>query len=287
MPTFSTPQPISVTVELAIGSAWITASDRDDTVVEVLPSDPSRRADVEAAEQTQTDYASGELRITTPNRRFIGPSSKSGSVDVRIQLPTGSELQARGSMAAFRVVGALGECRLRTSMGDVELERTGPLELRTGFGTVSVGHVAGDAEVTTGSGQIRIGSVEGTALVKNHNGGTSIGDVSGELRVKAANGDISVGRAGSDVVASSANGDVRVDEAVRGTASLKTAMGEIEIGISAESAARLDAHTSFGCVRNLLDRVAGPEGAAQSLEVHARTSMGDVVVRRARRSLVD
>ena len=40
MHRFDTPDPISVTVELAVGDIRIEASDRADTVVEVRPRDP-------------------------------------------------------------------------------------------------------------------------------------------------------------------------------------------------------------------------------------------------------
>ncbi|MGI8415742.1 MAG: DUF4097 family beta strand repeat-containing protein, partial [Nakamurella sp.] len=35
MPTFGTPEPITVTIDLPIGDVRLTASDREDTVVEV------------------------------------------------------------------------------------------------------------------------------------------------------------------------------------------------------------------------------------------------------------
>ena len=43
MPTFDTDGPISVTIDLVVGDARITASDRSDTVVEVSPSDGRAR----------------------------------------------------------------------------------------------------------------------------------------------------------------------------------------------------------------------------------------------------
>ena len=51
MPTFDTPEPITVVIDLSVGDVRITASDRADTVVEVRPTDnpatrrPRRRAD--------------------------------------------------------------------------------------------------------------------------------------------------------------------------------------------------------------------------------------------------
>ena len=94
MPTFDTPEPISVTVELGVGDLQIAASDRADTVVEVEPSDPAKPSDVAAAAKTTVEYANGVLRIKAPKgwRRY---SFRGGaeSIDVRIQLPTGSHLQ--------------------------------------------------------------------------------------------------------------------------------------------------------------------------------------------------
>jgi len=282
MPTYSTPEPISIELEIEVGSARVVAEEREDTVVEIRPRDPSRRADVEAAEKTQVDYAAGRLTVRTPhNRRVIGPGKRSGSVDVDVSVPAGSALSARGSLAAFRATGVLGVCSVKTSMGDVDLERAAALELRTGFGAIRVDRVDGDAEVTNGSGDIRLGAVLGAAVVKNHNGGTTIGTVAGDLRVKAANGSISVACAGADVTAHSAHGDVRVDGVSRGYANLKTAMGEIEVGVAAGSAARLDVHTSFGRVRSMLDEVGSPAKDADCVAVDARTGMGDIVVRRA------
>ena len=43
MPTFDTPGPISAVIDLVVGDARITASDRDDTTVEIRPSDASHQ----------------------------------------------------------------------------------------------------------------------------------------------------------------------------------------------------------------------------------------------------
>ncbi len=50
MPVFDTPEPIIATIEVGVGDIRIAASEREDTVVEVRPSDSSRSADQQAAE---------------------------------------------------------------------------------------------------------------------------------------------------------------------------------------------------------------------------------------------
>ena len=46
MPSFETPQPIAVTVDLVRGDLRVTAADRADTVATVEPTNPSDAADV-------------------------------------------------------------------------------------------------------------------------------------------------------------------------------------------------------------------------------------------------
>jgi DUF4097 and DUF4098 domain-containing protein YvlB len=281
MPTFDTPEPISVTIELVVGDARVIASDRHDTVVEVRPSDRSHEPDLRAAEQTRVEYTAGRLLVKAPKQRTLGLFGKVGSIDVTIELPAGSRVQADASVAAFRCVGQLGECRFKTAAGDIQLDHTGPLDLNTGAGTVIVDRVVGHAEVSTGSGRVRVSEIDGTAVIKNSNGDSWVGEISGDLRVNAANGNISVDHANAAVTANTANGDVRIGEVARGSASLKTACGEIEIGIRAGTAARLDVHTQFGRVRNHMDTADSPEPSDETVEARARTSFGDIVIRRS------
>jgi DUF4097 and DUF4098 domain-containing protein YvlB len=281
MSTFDTPEPIAAVIDLVVGDARITASDRGDTVVEIRPSDASHDQDVRAAEQTRVEYAAGRLLVRAPRQRSLSIFGKPGSIDVTIDLPAGSHVRGDASVAAFHGAGNLGECRVKTAAGDIQLEDTGPLDLNTGAGAISVDRVAGPAEVSTGSGRVRLREIDGTAVIKNSNGDSWVGEVAGDLRVNAANGNISVDHANADVNANTANGDVRVGGVRRGSASLKTSFGEIEVGIRAGTAARLDVHTEFGHIRNQMDASESPGPSDQAVEVRARTSYGDIVIHRS------
>src|ERR1700674_3608984 len=99
MPTFDTPGPISVTVELGVGDLRIVASDRADTVVDVRPSNSSRKRDVTAAQQTRVEYADGRLLIKAPIRRSPFTFWRgSESIAVEIHVPAGSQLQAQAAV---------------------------------------------------------------------------------------------------------------------------------------------------------------------------------------------
>jgi hypothetical protein len=282
MPTFDTPEPISVTVEFGVGDLQIVASDRTDTTVEVRPSDPAKKADVAAAEQTRVEYAGGRLLIKAPkNWRQYTLRGGGESVDVQVELPAGSQLRGETGVAALRCRGRLGECRYKTGIGDIQLDQAGAVQLRTGVGDITVERAGGDAELTTGSGSLRIDGIDGTAVVKNSNGDTWIGRVTGDLRVNAANGRISVDQASGTVAAKSANGDVRLGEVAHGAVLAQTAFGKVEIGIRDGVAAWLDLNTRYGIVRNDLDTADRPGAGEEAVEVRARTAFGDITIHRS------
>lgn len=285
MPSFDTPAPITATLELMVGDVRVTAGDRTDTVVEVRATNPAREADVRAAAETRVEFSGGTLLVKTPKRlRMLGPFAKDGSVDVEIALPSGSHLHADSAMSAFHCTGTLGECRIRTAVGDLNIQRAASLDVNTAAGTIVVESVTGDAKATTATGEVSLGEIGGGVSVKNSNGPSRIGTAGGEAKVKSANGDIVVEHALSGVEAATAAGSVRVLDVRHGTVTLRTAAGEVEVGVAAGTAAYLDLNTTFGKVHNELESTGAPEAGAPSVEVRARTSFGDILVHRSARA---
>ncbi|MCP2169828.1 DUF4097 family beta strand repeat-containing protein [Goodfellowiella coeruleoviolacea] len=282
MSTFDTPAPIDVRLDAGVVNIRITASDRTNTVVELRPTDEDDESDVKAAQQSRAEYANGTLLIRTPRPRAFDFSKKTRSVEVFIELPTGSQLHGDASVGNLHCTGRLGEVRFKTSMGNFAFDRTGPLHATTGIGHVSVDRADGNAEISTGTGQVHLGQVDGTANVKNSSGNVEIDAVTGDARLRLAAGEITIGQAGAGIDAKTAMGAVRVGAVARGSVELKTAMGDIEVGVVEGTAAWLDVHTSFGKVRNGLTETGQQPGPAeQTVEIRANTSCGDVVIRRA------
>jgi DUF4097 and DUF4098 domain-containing protein YvlB len=283
MPTFDTPEPVPVELDLVVADVTITATDRTDTVIEVRPSEPGRELDEKVAAETRVELVAGRLLVRTPKQRWWNGmfTFKYGSIDVSVEVPTGTPVRGESAVGGYHATGLLGECRFRSATGDVRLDRTGALDLNTSAGAVAVGHVAGRAEIGTGSGKLRVDRVDGPAVVKNSNGDCRIGEAGDDLRVNTANGEITVDRAAAGVTARTANGDIRVGELARGTTSLKTAFGVIEVAVRRGTAVRLDLYTQFGKVNNDLDVTDGPAGEGETAEVTARTSYGDITIRRA------
>ncbi len=281
MPTYDTPEPISATVDVALGDVRINATDAGTTVVDVRPSDASNDEDRKAAELTRVEYANGQLTVKAPKLRQWLPGRDGGSIDVTIEVPAGSNLHGALGLADLHGEGRFGDCRIKTGLGRISLGEAGTLIVKSGTGDISVDHATGHAEVTTGSGDVRLRELDSSAVVKNSNGDTWIGVAGGDLRVNAANGSIAVDAAHAGVVAKSSNGDVRVGDVARGSVVLETKLGDLEVGIHDGSAAWLDLHATAGRVRNALEEAGAPESSDETVEVRARTTVGEIVVRRS------
>lgn len=283
MSEFETPGPITATIGFGVaGEVRVIASERSTTVVDVRPSDPNDESDVKAAAQIRVEYSDGTLQVTGPKYTgFADFSRKTRSTDVTIELPAGSQVTGKVQLGDFRADGRLGDTRFKTGTGDLRVEDAGAVHLHTGTGRVTVGHAAGGLDVNTGSGKVTVGRIDGTSVIKNSNGNIDVETITGETRLRTANGDINVDHASADIEAKTAMGALRVGEVVRGSLTLETSMGDVEIGVAEGTAAWIDARTGFGKLRNDLQTTGKPDDTTETVEVRARTTHGHITIRRA------
>jgi DUF4097 and DUF4098 domain-containing protein YvlB len=280
MPTFRTQQPVTIDLSLAVSDVRIIASDRADTEVDVRPSNPSSKADQRAAEQTRVDYADGvvSVRASKALSNWLG---RPGATEVTIRVPSGSSLTGDAAAGRLNSEGRLGDVRFKTAAGSVHLGQTGPLRVSTAAGDITAEWAEGNAALTTHIGLLKVGRVDGEVVLKSSSGDNVIGEAHGSVRISAANGEVRIGRARADVTAKTANGAIRVDEVVSGSIDLATAMGDVEVGVAAGTAAWLDASSSWGKVRSGLTSSEGPAESDRTVQVRARTYYGDIIIRRS------
>ncbi|WP_327136132.1 DUF4097 domain-containing protein (plasmid) [Streptomyces sp. NBC_01343] len=179
MQKFETTGPIAVVLDVAAGRVQLIAADRGDVVVEVRPVDVSKGRDVRAAEETEVGFVGGVLRIATAAARHqvLGAS---GSVEVTVQLPAGSRVEAKAAAVDFRGVGRLGEVVFEGAQGVVKLDETASARLALQAGDVWVGRLVGDAELGTQKGDLRIDeAVGGSVVLRTGSGDISVGAARG------------------------------------------------------------------------------------------------------------
>jgi hypothetical protein len=276
MPTFDTPGPIAATVVVGGAQVRVIASDRTDTVVLVEPIDKASKKDLKVAGKTKVEFAAGQLSVKT-----TVSGDENGSVVITIDLPAGSSLVAYLAHSRVHADGSLGECELHMASGQVQLGRIGALQANIAAGQVTIGHIAGRATIDGAAFAMRISEVKDAVRLSSSGGQTWIGHASAGLDLSSGSGGFDIDRADGGVTATTDNGAIRIGRLTRGQAELLNGSGNIEVGIGEGTAARVDATSERGSVRNSVPSQENPDTPDNTVTVHARTRHGDIIIQRA------
>jgi hypothetical protein len=178
MQTFTTPAPITATVNIPAGRIQVTATGQDTTTVQIHPADPGKNRDVKLAGQITVSCSDGVLRIAGPaGHRILGST---GAVEVTIQLPAGSRLQATAASAQLTTTGPLGDVTFDSSQGAVTVGEAATARLTTVDGDITVGRLDGDAEIRTARGDIEVTeATRGTVVLRTQTGAITVGAAAG------------------------------------------------------------------------------------------------------------
>lgn len=135
---------------------------------------------MKVAEQTTVDYAGGVLRIEAKSK-VLG---NTGSIEVTVQLPAGSRVDAKAAAADFRGVGRFGDVTFEGAQSSIKIDEAsnGAVTLSTQSGDVSIGAAAGV------SASLDVGTYYG----RIHNSLKNIGVAGLTIRATTAHGDIAV-----------------------------------------------------------------------------------------------
>jgi hypothetical protein len=278
MPRYDTVGPIEADLDLGVGYVEVLASDRADVVVEVSPTKPGRSGDESLAREAVVSFEGGRLRTKVPRR--LNLFGRGDSVDVRVEVPTGSRVTIETAYGSVRAHGVLGDCRITAKYGSVRADTVGDLILESPHGTIEVAEVTGRLDATTGHGHVRIGRVGGDARLRGSHGTIELGTTAGEVDV-ATSGPLTINQALDNVTARSAHGAIRVREVTGGSIRLENGYAEVEVGVAAGVAAWIDAVSARGSVRNELTPDADAATTDRSVELRLRANWADIIIRRA------
>ncbi|MEU4077178.1 hypothetical protein DEJ45_23440 [Streptomyces venezuelae] len=174
MQKFATTAAIAATLDIPAGRIELIASDRTDTTVDIRPANAAKGADVKAAEQITVEYADGVLRIAAApaKNRILGDS---GSVEVTVELPAGSRVEAVTAAAELRGAGPLGDVTFEGAQGTVVLDEAAGARLTLAAGDITVGRLGGSAEISTQQGDLRVAEATGgTVVLRTESGAISV-----------------------------------------------------------------------------------------------------------------
>jgi DUF4097 and DUF4098 domain-containing protein YvlB len=282
--TFDTPGEVRLDVRLGAGEVRLETGDRQQTIVELEPlrdNDASREA-VENARVELRERAGGHEVVVDVRGR--GRSIlRNTEVLVAVSCPDGTSVESRTGSADVEGHGRFGSVEVETGSGDVEFgEVAEDAKIDAASGDVQVASVGGHARLNTASGDVQIRSIGGDAKINTASGDVIVRDVGGELSVNAASGDVLVREARSSVSINTASGDQQLGSVSTGRVDLKSASGDLKVGIAGGSLLHVDARSRSGEVRSELPvSDLPPEGDGPTVELRANTMSGDITVTRA------
>ena len=223
-----------------------------------------------------------QLLVKAPKWRQWSPRSHGGSIDVTIELPAGSQLNGSGAMADFDADGRLGDVRIKTGLGRIELETRGQAERqdrRRRHRRRPRDRPRRDLDRHRRRARPRARRQRrDQELQRRHLGRRGRRRPARQGRQRQHRVDV----AQASVVAKSSHGDVRVGEVVRGSAVLETRAGDVEVGIREGTAAWLDVNATAGprAQHARAPPTPPPPPTRRSRCARARR-IGDVAIRRA------
>jgi DUF4097 and DUF4098 domain-containing protein YvlB len=236
---FPASDPVDLQVRIPAGCVTVRATDTETATVTLETDRPGGRAE-RFLEATRVEFNQGALSVIAPERLGIG---RGGSLDVTVEVPTGSSCLVHTASADLRCTGELSALDVHTASGDVSAER-----------------VSGLARAATASGDVYVAQAD-------------------EADLESASGDVNIGQVTGPVRVSTASGDVRIDAASGSRTEAKSASGDISVAVPPGIGVYLDLSTLSGSASSELEPADESGGADMTL--NCRTLSGDVQVTRA------
>jgi hypothetical protein len=260
--TFEVSGPLDVRVNLDYGLVRVAARATTTASVRSTPAIASRQHDVEAAQNVRISLVGDTLDVrgsASGWRRFVRP----GAAEVVIEVPEGSRVTVTTGYAEVDIAGTVAGCAVQSTGGDIRVEDAASARLETKYGSATVDRLSEGGSVESTHGSVRVRQTAGTTLLTG------------------SSGDVALDRASGDLTLRNTYGTVKVGELVSGSCTVTTSYGSVDVGIPTGTAAYLDLRSDHGRVRSELGPAAEPAPTLERASVHARTSYGDITIRRA------
>lgn len=270
--TFDTPEPVDLYVENGRGTVDVTATDTTETTV---------RISGDRADEFDVRDLGDRIAIIAPHRSG-GLFGKDPRVDIVVELPVASGLQAKVGSSDVAAHGRFSDTRVDSGSGDVDLDIVeGDAVVHSGSGDLSVAHLVGSAHLKSGSGDVVVRRSESPLVVTTGSGDVRVEAARDEVAIKTGSGDAQVRSLGGDAVFTTGSGDLVVEEVAAGRITAKTASGDVRIGVVTGTPVWTDVRTASGRLTSTVPSAGEPGPGQPYLEVRATTASGDVTLHQA------
>ncbi len=223
------------------------------------------------------------------------PIQQSGN-DIRIGHIDDPELRRHISISYEVTVPPSTELHSSTGSGDQEIAGiAGPLDARTGSGSLNLRDIGAGVRAESGSGAIEISGAKGSVYAHTGSGSIVAKDVAGgfdgqtgsrnlkleqtsqrSVRAQTGSGDLELRNLRGSVQAQSGSGSIRADGDPTGQWTLHTGSGGVTLGFPQNASFELNAHTGSGSIN--VNHQLTVQGAIGKKNVHGKVGGGGVPV---------
>ena len=283
--TFETPGEVRLNVRLGSGEIRLETGDVSQTTVRLEPlrDNESTQLAIEEARLELRRRGDGHEVIVDVRGRSKGFGFGRGvDILVEIESPDGTDVAIKTGSANIEGRGNFGDVEVETGSGDVQFSDVGDADVSAASGDIQIGSIGGDASINSASGDIQLASIGRDGKVNSASGDVQIREARGSLSVNSASGDVLIREVGSPVSINTASGDQTIGAVTNGSVGLKSASGDLKVGIREGSTLWVDARSRSGEVSSELPVTdLPPEGDAPHIELRANTMSGDITLVRA------
>jgi len=156
-----------------------------------------------------------------------------GSYRVRLEVPTGTDVNTTVASGNVDVRGPVGDLTARSASGDITVRHAaGRTEVKVASGDVTIRQAGGDTRVASASGDVKIAATDADCSISTASGDVDLGTVTGSLNVKTASGGVLVKRfEGETLIARSVSGrlDLRIASGRRVDLDIRTLSGRVDL----------------------------------------------------------
>jgi hypothetical protein len=195
--SFALSGPIALHVRIAHGAVTVETADGITAATVHIETD---KDGVEVLAETAVEMRGSTLAIVAPRQgglfdlSLFGGKRTGRGLDVRVVIPTGSDVKIATFTAAIRIPGRVGDADLAFGSSEAAVrEVNGDLRLRFGSGNAKAVEVKGSVQLRSGSGNSRIEAVHGDVDVVSGSGRLELGlpaGVSAKLEVHTGSGKV-------------------------------------------------------------------------------------------------
>jgi DUF4097 and DUF4098 domain-containing protein YvlB len=282
--TFKTPGAVRLDIRNGAGEVRLDAGGSQDETTVTLEPLRDNEASIESVQTARVELherADGQdvvIDVRGRSKWFRG-----AEVLIAVSCPIEPTVEVRTGSADIEGRGLFKRIDVETGSGDVQFtDISGDAEVSAASGDVQISLVGGEARLNTASGDIQVGMIGADGRVNSASGDVMIRTAGGRFEANTASGDIQVKEALGSVNANTASGDQQIGSVFQDTVNLRSASGDIRVGIKEGSKLFVDARSRSGDVTSELPvSDVPPEGDAPQVELRANTMSGDITIHRA------